>query len=117
MWIILIAIFLISIISLIDGIKNRSRFIFSERIKYYVIGFLLAVIIGFLAFLSSSKSDIGLLVTVIIMLTLILGNLLYYRRVEHVKGVLEMKFRILKYMLFSFVLLFMSFIITEMMSK
>lgn len=113
-WITLIAIFLTSIWSVIEGIKNRSRFLISERIKYYIISLFLSAIVTLLAIHSSSHMDIGLAVSVMIALTLILGNLMYYIREERLKNVLEMKFRLLKYLLFSIVLMILNLIITEL---
>jgi len=112
-WIVLIGVFLVSIISLIEGIRNRSRFIFAERIKYYLIGFLVPCLILIFVTLSSSNTDmdVGLIITLIVMFTLIFGNLLYYTKIEQLKNILEIKFRMLKYLLLSFILLFLSAII------
>lgn len=116
-WITIIGVLLTSIWSVIEGIKNRSRFMLTERIKYYIICFSLSVVITFFAIYSSSQTDIGLAVSVLIALTLILGNLMYYIKGERLKNVLEMKFRLLKYMLFSFGVMIMSLIITELLSR
>ncbi|WP_218619279.1 hypothetical protein, partial [Paenibacillus sp. P46E] len=83
----------------------------------YIICFSLSVVITFFAIYSSSQTDIGLAVSVLIALTLILGNLMYYIKGERLKNVLEMKFRLLKYMLFSFGVMIMSLIITELLSR
>lgn len=109
--ILLAALLLTSIWSLIEGIKNRSRFIFGERIKYYFIVFLISAVVAVVASWSSPDKEIGLLTTVVITITLIFGNLIYYTRIEKVKNILELKFRFLKYLLFSIIILFLNLMI------
>jgi len=102
-----------SIWSAMEGIKNRSRFIMSERIKFYLIAFAAAVAFTFIAFYSTAEQAYGLAVSSIVFLTLIIGNLVYYTKVERVTNRLEMIFRMLKYLLFSILFLFFSLIISE----
>ncbi len=109
--ILLAALLLTSIWSLSEGIKNRSRFIFGERIKYYFIVFLISAVVAVVASCSSPDKEIGLLTTVVITITLIFGNLIYYTRIEKVKNILELKFRFLKYLLFSIIILFLNLMI------
>jgi len=109
--ILLAALLLTSIWSLIEGIKYRSRFIFGERIKYYFIVFLISAVVAVVASWSSPDKEIGLLTTVVITITLIFGNLIYYTRIEKVKNILELKFRFLKYLLFSIIILFLNLMI------
>lgn len=119
MWIILTGVFLLSLWSTVEGIKNRSRFIINDRIKYYFFGLLLSVVFSCLVIYSSTETDtnIGLLIVLVITLTLIFGNLFYYTRVEKIKNALEIKFRILKYLLFSIMLLFLNLIIYGIINK
>lgn len=112
-WIILIAFFIVSIWSVIDGIKNRSRYIISERIKYYLVSLFISLFIIFLISLSSDDMDLGLLITVVISLILIFGNSMYYTRVEKIKNALEIKFRLLKYIFVSIVILLINLILSE----
>ncbi len=109
--ILLAALLLTSIWSLSEGIKNRSRFIFGERIKYYFIVFLISAVVAVVASCSSPDKEIGLLTTVVITITLIFGNLIYYTRIEKVKNILELQFRFLKYLLFSIIILFLNLMI------
>jgi hypothetical protein len=102
-----------SIFSLIDGIRNRSRFIISERITSYFISLIIATIFTILISVTSNEAEIGLLITVTITLTLIMGNLWYYTKIEKVRNVLEIKFRMIKYILLSIIILFINLIITS----
>jgi hypothetical protein len=112
-WIFIIAILIMSIFSLIDGIRNRSRFIISERITSYFISLIIATIFTILISVTSNEAEIGLLITVTITLTLIMGNLWYYTKIEKVRNVLEIKFRMIKYILLSIIILFINLIITS----
>ena len=112
-WIILIVLLLVSIWSTIEGFKNRSRFIIMERIKYYFFSFLLSAILVTILKFSSEKLDLGLLITIIVTITLLFGNVMYYTRKERIQNILEIKFRLLKYLLFSFMFLFLSVLISE----
>jgi len=94
-------------------VKNRYRFKIKERIKYYIISLLVSLLLISYLYFSTDKHDIGLLVTSLIILVLILGNLTYYTRFERNRDALEIKFRLLKYILFSFIILFISLVVSS----
>lgn len=73
-----------------------------------------SIIVGILGSLASHDTDIGLLISVVISLTLILGNTMYYVKVERIKSRLEIQFRMWKYILLSFIILILNLIINEM---
>ena len=113
-WTILIVLLLVSIWSTIEGIKNRSRFNIMERMKYYFFSCLLSGILVTILKFSSEKLDLGLLITIMVTITLLFGNVMYYTRKERIQNILEIKFRLLKYLLFSFMFLFLSALISEL---
>ena len=69
---------MLSLLSVYDGCKHRKRFILSERIKYYIIGFVLSFVTIILVTWSSNDIDILMILTIPICLLLILGSILFY---------------------------------------
>jgi len=81
---------------------------------YYLFSCLLSAILLTILKFSSEKLDLGLLITMMVTITLLFGNLMYYTRKERIQNLLEIKFRLLKYLLFSFMFLFLSALISEL---
>ncbi len=92
---------LCSIFSAIEGIKNYRRYVFIERIKYYVIGALISLFIDLLVYLSSGDKDIQMLLFISPALAIIFGTIFYYIKVLKLNAH-EANFRLLKYILFIF---------------
>lgn len=84
-----------------------------ERIRFYVIGLLIAVSACVLATLSAKDVSIGLMLSIIIGMTLIFGNMIYYYKVEHLRDRSEVGFRIMKYILLMIIILILSITIFE----
>jgi len=61
-----------------------------------------------LIFYSSEGKETGLLVTIYVSLTLVFWPIMYYVIEERVKNVMEIKFRIMKYLLVCLAFLFVS---------
>lgn len=112
----LIGIFLLSIWSLVEAIKNRSRFVLIERLKYYSYGFLISVlVISLIIFTAESKEETGLYITISIALTILLGTIFYYRVAERLDYLSSM-FRLSKYYLLIILILVINLFISELSS-
>lgn len=111
-WIILGVFILLALWSLVEGINNRSRFKIYQRLRYYLVGVINSIFMMILIHISSDEENFILSSVGIIALTLIFGNLFYYYQGERIRNPLEMKFRLLKYILFSICVLFVGVLLS-----
>jgi len=98
---------LLSLASFYEGIKNSARFIWSERLKYYLVGLLLSLVYVCFFIFSSKQLELGLVFVTAFAIAVVLGSVFYYIHSEGLKDLLEIKFRMMKYLLVIFTLLFL----------